>query len=179
MVMEKIQIRDFGYRTAGTVGLCTEIAPGDDGVAGTWLTLNAEEITYNITASINDKPVPNRFENDNQNEIFGLSEVDTAGINVPSITIRGAFNMESSADRLHFAKLVKMVKTQGVKELRGTATTNSWINYINYYDDYYAHQTKSTASVIDHIHVRIASFSVTASGEGKYAHYNLEMRESK
>ena len=173
-----ITLRDTGYRTAAGVGLCSEIAEGDSGTATT-LSINCNSIVYNIDIGSNDKAVPNRFENDDQNEIFGLSEVDSIGIGAPTFTIKGVFDIESSTDRLTFAKLVKMTKTQGVKELSGTPSTSSWINYINYYDDYYANQSKSASAVVEHIHVRISNFNVNAPSERNYASWNMTLKETK
>ena len=179
LVMTKITLKDTGYRTVSGLGEETEKAPGDDDQPGTTLTLNVEEISYGIPVRVNDAPIPNRFENDDQNEIFGLSEVDTIGVATPVWTIRGVFDMESESDRKLFAKLVKMAKTKGVKELTGVTPNASWINYINYYDDYYANESKGTATTISHVHVRVANFTVKAPATSKYARWSMELRETR
>lgn len=173
-----ITLRDTGYRTAGSVGALTEVAWGDSGTATT-LTLKVTDINYNIDVGSNTKAVPNRFENNDQTEIFGLVEVDSIGIGVPTITLTGAFNMESSDDRLVFAKLISMTKTLGVKEFSGTPAATSWINFINYYDDYYAHEAKSTAAVVEHVHVKITNFNVKAPASTNMATWSLTLRETK
>jgi len=179
MVKTKVTLRDTGYRTVSGTGVETEKAPGDDEQPGTTLTLNVEEINYSIEVTMNDKPIPNRFENDDQTEIFGLSEVDVTGIAVPVITLRGVFDMTSESDRKLFAKLVKMTKTKGVKELSGVDASSLWLNYINYYDDYYANEAKTAGTIVPHLHVKVKAFSVNAPAGTKYARWSLELRETR
>lgn len=179
MVKTKVTLRDTGYRTVSGLGVESEKAPGDNDQPGTILTLNVEEINYGIDVSMNDKPIPNRFENDDQNEIFGLSEVDVTGIAVPVITLRGVFDMTSESDRKLFAKLVKMVKTKTIKELSGADASSLWLNYVNYFDNYYANEQKSENSIIQHLHVRIRSFSVNAPAGTKFARWSLELCETR
>lgn len=179
MVKTSITLRDMGYRTAGTAGSVSVRAVGDNDNAGSALTLEAVDVRYTITEVLNDKNVPNRFENNDQNEIFGLSEVDAVGVGVPTWNVEGVFDMESTDGRKMFAKLVMFTKTQGVKELSGVNTANCWVNYLNYYDDYYAGQAKATGTTIDHVHVRVKNFNVRGNAGRKYAKWTMELRETK
>lgn len=167
-----------------------ELAPGDGGQAGSALTLYGVELTYNIGVSTSDDPSLSRYENYDQDEIFGLSEVDTSGIKVPSITVRGAFDQTSYSGRKLFAALAKMAKTKGIKALSGTDKTKLWLNYINYYDDYYCNSSKSagteavtstaitSAAIPGTIYVRINDFTVNANATTQYAQYTLTMNET-
>lgn len=180
--MTQIKICDSGQRrVSSTAGVETEIAPGDGDVAGAELTLNVEEITYSLGSQSDDTPTPNKYEGASggtATEIFGVSEVDKTGIKIPVWTIRGVFDTTSSSDLKTFAKLVKMSKTKGYKYVTGAATANCWLNYVNYYDDYYAGVSKSTATTLGSLNVRIANFTVNAPPKTNYARWTLELRET-
>ena len=179
-MLTKIRLKDLGKRSVSdTVQNCSEIAPGDDGNAGTWLTLNVSEITYTLDSMLNDKAEINRFENNDQNEIFGLSEVDKLGIAVGVITLRGYLIGTETSDLQTFAKIVKMCKTQGVKMISGVDNTKFFLNYINYYDDYYANISKTANQVLDGIYVRIRSLRVSFDANKNTIEYTLELVETK
>jgi hypothetical protein len=168
----------------------TEMAPGDNGTAGSALTLYNAEITYNIGVSTSNEPSLSRYENKDQTEIYGLSEQYTSGIKVPTITIRGAFDMTTNSGRKTFAALAKMAKTKGIKTISGTDKTLMWLNYLNYYDNYYCNQSKTAGTesvtgtaitsdaILGQIYVRITDFTVPASAESNLAPYTLTMVET-
>jgi len=140
--------------------------------------MNVEEISYRIGVSANVNPSISKFENDDQTEIYGISEVQKAGIQIPIWTIRGVLDMTSTTDLKTFAALVKHTKTKGVKQLTGIDTSKSPINYINYYDDYYADQSKTANAVVDYIYVRIINFECTHSANTNMMRYTLTLRET-
>jgi len=176
--LTKIKIKDTGKRrVSDATQNCTEIAPGDDGNPGSWLTLDVEEISMSLDVNTTNEPTL-KFENDDQNEIFGISEADTSSIGVPKWNIRGVLDLTKASDLKTFAKLLKMAKTQGVKQITGAGTAETWLNYVNYYDDYYADQSKSTATTIDAINVRFANITVNAPvGTNKFR-YTLDLVET-
>lgn len=168
----------------------TEMAPGDNGTAGAGLTLYGVEITYNMDTNASDEPSLSRYENADQTEIYGLSESDTSGIKIPGIVIRGVFDMTTNSGRKLFAALVKMTKTKGVKTLSGTTNTSMWLNYLNYYDNYYCNVAKTagtesvtgtaltSAAVLSSVNVRIKNLMVNGQAEGNYANWTLTLLET-
>lgn len=178
MIHNKIGLRDTGYRTVSGLGSCSVVARGDDDVSGGTLTLDVTNFSYTIQSNNNDEVTPNKFENNDHNKIFGLTEVDKIGISVPVWDISGVLNIETTEGKKTFAKLIQMCKTLGVKELTGIPGTASIINYVNYYDDYYADQSKSTANVVDHIHGRIQNFNIPIDANRKEAKWTITFQES-
>ena len=189
--LTQIKIRDLGKRRVTSASAEeTEKAPGDDGVAGSWLTLTVNEITYNLEVGTSDKPSLNRYENSSQTEIYGLSEIDTCGIKVPTITLRGSFDMTLASGRKTFAALVKIGKTKGIKGITGVTNTSMWLNFINYYDDYYCNTSKTagaeavtnesttTAAILSEIFVRVKSFNVPSTAQSNLAPWTLVLEET-
>jgi len=187
----QIKIRDLGKRRVISASAEeTEKAPGDDGIGGSWLTVNVNEITYNIEISTTDKPSISKYENNDQTEIYGLSEVDTSGIKVPTITLKGIFDMNTGAGRKLFAALTKIAKTKGIKGITGVTNTSMWLNFINYYDNYYCNTAKSaaqdpltdntvtSAAVLSEIYVRVKSFNVPSTAESNFAPWILVLEET-
>lgn len=193
-----LRLRDLGKRrVVSSSAEETEMAPGDTGVAGAWLTLNAEEVIYNIDVSTSDKAALTRFEgirtdssSTRQAEIYGLTECDTSGIKVPSWTIRGVCDITLTSGRKMFAALVKLCKTKGIKEMSGTSATLWFGNYVNFYDDYYCNVSKTagTATVtsettqdgalLSSIYVRVKSFTFPAQATGNMVHWALILNET-
>jgi hypothetical protein len=193
-----IKIRDLGKRRVVSASAEeTEMAPGDAGTAGGWLTLYPEEVTYNLDVVTSDKAALTRFEGvrsdsgaTRQAEIYGLSECDTSGIKVPTWTIRGVCDITVTSGRKLFAALVKLCKTKGIKEISGTSATLWFGNYVNFYDDYYCNTAKTAgtaavtaettqdAALLSSIYVRVKSFTFPAMAEGKYVHWSLVLNET-
>jgi hypothetical protein len=193
-----IKIRDLGKRRVVSASAEeTEMAPGDAGTAGGWLTLNAEEVTYNLDVMTGDKTAITRFEgvrtdssSTRQAEIYGLTECDTSGIKVPSWTIRGVCDMTLTSGRKTFAALVKLCKTKGVKEITGTSPTLWFMNYVNFYDDYYCNTLKTAGTVtvtsettqdgalLSSLYVRVKSFTFPAMATGNQVHWTLVLNET-
>ena len=175
----------------------TELAPGDDGVGGSWLTLYNAEVIYNLDVNTVDKPALTRYEGvrtdssaTRQAEIYGLTETDTSGIKVPTWTIRGVCDISLTSGRKLFAALVKMCKTKGVKQISGTSATLWFGNYINFYDDYYCNtlkilgtatvtsETTQDGALLSGIYVRVKSFTFPANANSKYVTWSLVLTET-
>ena len=191
-------MRDLGKRRVTSASAEeTEKAPGNDGVAGSWLTLYLEEVIYNLEVNTSDKGALTRFEGlrtdssaTRQAEIYGLTECDTSGIKVPTWTLRGTCDLTLTSGRKMFAALVKMCKTKGVKEISGTSATLWFGNYINFYDDYYCNTAKTlgTATVtsettqdgalLSGIYVRVKSFTFPAQATGNIVHWSMVLNET-
>ncbi len=188
--LTKFKIRDTGKRRAGDTSATEEKAPGDDGVAGSWLTLDVEEISFDLSSQMDDTPELSQFEADDSSEIYGLSEVNKSGIGIPTWTLRGVIDFGKISGRKKFAALLKHVKTKGVKNLAGVDGTLSFINYINYYDDYYANVSKTAGTapvnneqlesnaLIDFINVRIKEFTINPVATTNFVRWTLVLLET-
>lgn len=177
-ILKTIKLVDTGYRTVSGEGTCSVVAVGDSEVAGGTLTVDVDMIDYNFQTLLNSRDKPGKYENNDQNEVYGLTKVDKVGISVPKIKISGVADSETTAGCKMLAKIVMMAKTHGVKKLTGEEPSESWINYINYYDDYYADSSKSASSNIDEIYVIIENIDINSSADHNLVSWSLEMRET-
>ena len=169
-----IKIKDTGKRRVESASAEeTEKVNG-----GNWITLKPKSITYDITPLVNNRPALSKFENDDATEIYGVSEIDKIGIGIPTWTIQIGLDTTSTSDLQTFANLVRLCKTKGVKQITGVDDSKSIINWVNYYDDYFQDQSKSSSGTLSELWVRIAGLKIRETADKKYSVATLTLFET-
>tara|TARA_R100001530_G_scaffold82178_1_gene57316 strand:+ start:232 stop:819 length:588 start_codon:yes stop_codon:yes gene_type:complete len=188
MAQSYVMIKDTGKYYIGTTATANQvIAKGDDGVAGTDLTLKGVEINYVMKPMTDDSPTPGLKRGDpsltaNYDELeWREGDIDQTGVENPEWKIKGVLFLNVEDDMKTFGRLINMVKTKGYKELtsEGSSISDYAMPLVNY--SQYDHTGDAGAiTTINTINVRIVGFQ-TKYGIGKKnmkkLDYTLELKE--
>lgn len=140
---------------------------------GAEITLKGVEVVLEIEAMVNDAPQPNKFESNDQTQVWGLPEIDAVGMQSPKWTIRGALDMNDTNDMILFSQILRCLKTKGVKLLKCNMAS-----YVAYEDSSYCDMAKTMNATITGVYVRPTSFTATQTAESNIINYTIELRES-
>lgn len=177
--MTTIQIRDTGkYRVSDVSPPPGEkIAPGDDGVAGSWLTLKGVELSVDFGCNIEVSAIPGKKLNDLDSQAYTFAEVDFTSIENPSWTLNGVFNAKDPEDMKKLGRLIYFTRTKGYKELRAPldATRTDIISYSKYGE---REANNQTPYIIDIINIRIESLSIRQRPDSNLIEYTLKFVET-
>lgn len=177
--MTTIQIRDTGkYRVSDTSPPPGEvIARGDDGQAGSWLTLKGVELSVDFGCNIDDTPIPGKKKNNLDTQAYTFAEVDFVSVTNPSWTLRGVFNCKDQEDMKKMGRLIFMTQTKGYKEIRAPldSVRTDIISYSKYGE---REANNQTPYVIDTLNVRIESLSISQRPNTNLIDYTLKFVET-
>lgn len=195
--MVDLQITDTGMKYVGDAAAAASeiIAKGDNGVAGTALTLYGAEVSFDFGVGGDNSPAPGMkrgvpSDTSYDRREWAYADIQQNAIESPSIKVTGVWDATDQDHMIAMGRLVMMHKTKGYKTLgsEGTYSANPlldfavpMINYIKYDnpdEDSADHTSPSYLTTISSINVRITHLTIkhSRSDSGKI-NYTLSLTE--
>jgi hypothetical protein len=174
----EVKIKDTGkYSVGASVVDGEKRAAGDDGVAGTELTLNGVQVSLNQNVMTSDDSIVNKKKSNTSTEAYDFGEADTSGINIPVWSVQGHILRTNETEMKALGRLLYMCRTKGYKELY-SSTGNGFYDIIVYSKYGEREAASESTKTVTYINVRIKSLSITQTADRKGFRYTLNLVET-